>query len=192
MRVKHNQVTVIIRDFGKVDLIDMFCTNNCKAGAEVGIYNGEFSQALLRSVKNLTLYMIDPYKHWPDGIYEDRVNDCQEIQDARCDLVKLIASKYDNRAQFLRMTSIKALGYIPDNSLDFVYIDANHEHEFIEQDIKGWHKKVKKGGVVSGHDFSDEFYGVKLAVTEFCNRNNIKYMKHGRSDDVWFFVKGAE
>ena len=40
-----------------------------------------------------------------------------------------------------------------DESLDFVYIDGNHEFRYIAEDIYEWTKKVKKGGIVSGHDY---------------------------------------
>ena len=38
-------------------------------------------------------------------------------------------------------------------SLDFVYIDGNHHFDFVMQDIIEWSKKVRAGGVVSGHDY---------------------------------------
>ncbi len=46
-----------------------------------------------------------------------------------------------------------ALDDFEDNSLDFVYIDANHSFKFVAQDIDGWSRKVRTGGVISGHDY---------------------------------------
>ena len=38
-------------------------------------------------------------------------------------------------------------------SIDFVYIDGNHGFKFITEDIYEWSKKVRKGGIISGHDY---------------------------------------
>ena len=40
-----------------------------------------------------------------------------------------------------------------DNSLDFVFIDADHSYEGVKKDILAWRPKVKKGGVLAGHDY---------------------------------------
>jgi hypothetical protein len=48
---------------------------------------------------------------------------------------------------------MEALGDFEDESLDFVYIDGNHEFRYIAEDLFEWTKKVKKGGIVSGDDY---------------------------------------
>ena len=50
-------------------------------------------------------------------------------------------------------------------SLDFVFIDGSHEYKDVKADIKAWSKKVKKGGYIGGHDYSDH-EGVRKAVIE--------------------------
>ena len=51
------------------------------------------------------------------------------------------------------------------NSLDFVFIDGSHEYEDVKKDVKTWLKKVKKGGYIGGHDYTDHA-GVNKAVKE--------------------------
>ncbi len=46
-----------------------------------------------------------------------------------------------------------ALEDFEDNSLDFVYIDGDHNFKHISEDIYEWTKKVRSGGIVSGHDY---------------------------------------
>ena len=40
-----------------------------------------------------------------------------------------------------------------DESLDVVYIDASHEFVDVDTDIKMWRPKLKKGGLLAGHDY---------------------------------------
>jgi hypothetical protein len=51
------------------------------------------------------------------------------------------------------MSSIEAAETYLDNSLDFVFIDAAHDYDSVKQDIISWLPKVKKGGIISGHDY---------------------------------------
>ena len=54
----------------------------------------------------------------------------------------------------------------PNESLDFVFIDAGHMYEEVKEDISLWLPKVKPGGVISGHDYSNKWPGVAAAVNE--------------------------
>lgn len=52
-------------------------------------------------------------------------------------------------------------------SLDFVMIDASHVYEDVSRDIDAWLPKVKKGGVIAGHDYCAwPGFGVMQAVNE--------------------------
>lgn len=67
----------------------------------------------------------------------------------------------------IRMTSVAAAKLYEDHSLDFVFIDAQHDYESVKEDILAWKNKVKKGGILAGHDYNPEGdYGVGKAVRE--------------------------
>ena len=53
----------------------------------------------------------------------------------------------------IRKTSVEAAKDFADNSLDAVYIDAEHDEKSVRTDIKTWLPKIKKGGYLSGHDW---------------------------------------
>lgn len=53
----------------------------------------------------------------------------------------------------VRMDSSKAASLYEDESLDFVFIDADHSYEGVKRDIIAWMPKVKNGGILSGHDY---------------------------------------
>jgi len=75
----------------------------------------------------------------------------------------------------LSMSSIEASKKFDDDSLDFVFIDAGHEYEDAKGDIDAWYPKLKKSGMLAGHDYSDRFPGVIKAVNKFCKK--YKYTK---------------
>lgn len=48
--------------------------------------------------------------------------------------------------------------------LDMVFIDADHEYKSVVNDIYGWARHVKVGGIIALHDF--DLPGVQQAVSE--------------------------
>ena len=68
-----------------------------------------------------------------------------------------------------------ALNDFEDNSLDFIHIDANHKFDFVMEDLIGWAKKVRSGGIISGHDYFNWTGGdVVLAVDTYTRAHKIK------------------
>lgn len=64
-----------------------------------------------------------------------------------------------------------------DDYFDFIYIDADHTYEAVKSDLESWYPKLKKGGIMSGHDYVEVTtsvpFGVVQAVNEFLKKNNI-------------------
>jgi hypothetical protein len=72
--------------------------------------------------------------------------------------------------EFIKAFSMDAVKNFKDNSLDFVFIDGNHTFEYAINDIAEWGKKVRPGGIISGHDFwnsADGFGYLRLPLEEF-------------------------
>ena len=85
----------------------------------------------------------------------------------------------------LRMTSIEACQTFTDNSIDAVFIDANHDYEFVKEDILAWLPKVKIGGIMSGHDYTNPHTGVFKAVDDTIGSKNVQIM----SNCCWVYRK---
>jgi hypothetical protein len=47
---------------------------------------------------------------------------------------------------------------------DCVFIDAAHDEVNVRADIDHWRERVKRGGILAGHDFQDGYPGVQAAV----------------------------
>ena len=55
-----------------------------------------------------------------------------------------------------------------DNSIDFIYIDGNHQYDFVKKDLEDYVPKVKVGGVIAGHDYGGPTTpGVTKAIDEY-------------------------
>jgi hypothetical protein len=72
----------------------------------------------------------------------------QLLEDAKENL-----AKYSDRNKIIKSFSVEASKEFEDGSLDFVYIDGNHEYAQTVADISAWDRKVRVGGIVAGHDY---------------------------------------
>jgi len=75
-------------------------------------------------------------------------------------------SNLDDFVEVRHMKSEEAAALEEDNSLSLVFIDADHTYEGCKKDIELWWPKLKKGGVMLGHDYGPHFEGVVRAVDE--------------------------
>lgn len=138
-------------------------------GAEIGVYQGKTSYHILDATETRILYMIDPYKRnydpnqWTYSTHGNPDKDHKSVK-------RTFERQFPNRHRLLRETSSKA-ACILDVELDFVFIDANHIHEHVLQDLKLWVPKVKQGGLIMGHDWWGKFPGVITAVTEYAHES---------------------
>ena len=182
-------------------------------GVEVGAFKGYLSKSLLEKWEG-KLYMVDVWRQLSNEEYDD-ISNHKNHQDAYSDTMNNI-SGFEDRAFMLRMKSIYAVDLFEDESLDFVYIDANHSYEGVKEDIRIWYPKVKKGGLLLGHDylpdylygegvkdiplylFNDEkpeestyagMFGVNPAVDEFVTNNNYELHKTDEFLGTWYIIK---
>lgn len=141
---------------------------NILTAVEVGVWKGHaisfLAQEMLKANKrNFKLYAVDIWGDW-EALTEDPeqpyiyaiYNRVLETTGVR-QYIEDIHEKSDlGAAKFL------------DGTLDFVYIDADHSYNNTKNDILAWLPKVKKGGILAGHDYYQESKstGVKAAVDE--------------------------
>lgn len=138
----------VIPDCSRDDLPEFFKQLGFKTGAEIGVYKGEYTRQLAKA--GLGVYAIDAWAPYEDF---DRLEDARiERQEELYQRAKKKFEPY-NSITIIRKKSMDALKDFEDESLDFVYIDANHRLKFAVEDIYEWAKKVRKGGIVAGHDY---------------------------------------
>lgn len=141
-------------------------------GAEIGVARGEFSEHILDRWQGRELISIDPWREFAPEVYADVTNVRQSAQDKSYEEASARLARFGDRSTIWRLTSLEAAERIDDGSLDFVYIDARHDYASVLEDIGAWYPKVRRGGIVAGHDYLDGereqgIHGVKSAVQEF-------------------------
>ena len=169
-----NQYIIDIPDVGRDDLADIFGELNFNIGVEIGVDRGEYSEVLCKANPNLRLFGVDPYQL---SAYEPVINPQQagihvnqEGFEGNYEQATTRLKPYPNY-RLVRSYSMDALKLFEDDSLDFVYIDANHDFPNFINDLHEWLKKVKTGGIMSGHDYANfsyrKFNHVKRALDAY-------------------------
>lgn len=137
-----------------------------QVGVELGVFLGETFFYLLDNMPQLHLIGIDLWKPIEWGDTKDdgyRSYDDFPLENYYTDVIKK-SKNYGKRASILRMDTVEASSYVEDNSIDFVFIDADHTYEGVRRDIQAWMPKIKESGFICGHDIHIE--GVERAVQE--------------------------
>jgi predicted O-methyltransferase YrrM len=165
------------------------CHGENLIGCEVGCYAGTNVVYFLENLPNLSkLYTIDPYIEYQDG-------PTNFVSQDHCDKIKTVflenIAPFNDRVEFINETAVDAVDKIPNNSLDYIFIDGDHSYEAVNRDIRNYYSKVKSGGIFAGHDFSWHKQEVQRAVFEFMQEQGIDINQNLRLTyhDCWFWVK---
>lgn len=99
-------------------------------------------------------------------LFAKNVEDC----DVKDFVTPLIGTSWEKAATFA------------DESVDFVFVDASHHYEDVKRDLLAWYPKIKKGGVLAGHDYWHP--PIRRALTEVFADKFYQYHK-GTSGSTW-------
>jgi len=163
-----------------------FVSDNYKhdiTGVEIGVQRGYHSLNMFTVLGDRLqkLYLIDP---WAKDNELDKEHDWFNT----LPVAKKVLNRYKDRVVYCKGFSQdeKIISNIPDDSVDFVYIDGNHDYETTKQDIFNFLPKVKLGGVLGGHDMTVGAPGVIQAVQEFIDETG--YTLQGSAFDWWVII----
>jgi predicted O-methyltransferase YrrM len=166
----------------RVTLAKLFKELGYKKGAEIGTARGSYAITLCVNNPDVKLYCVDAWSTY-DGLND--YTDQNQLDEYLTAAMKRL-EPYKN-VEIEHGLSMEVVKRFKDESLDFVYIDANHEFPYVAEDLFYWSKKVRPGGIVSGHDYlktprKDGMVQVKEVVHAFTKAYNIK---------PWFVVDKA-
>ena len=134
---------------------------------EIGTWKGKSAVFMAEKIKefnkNIDFYTIDPFNGEGGGYETDtdvKNNSLLEtyyknIEPVKTYIKTLIGFSYNIALNF------------KDKSIDFLFIDSDHRYEEIKRDLNDWFPKIKKGGIIAGHDYNEPSCGVRKAVDEY-------------------------
>lgn len=148
---------------------------------EVGVWKGHsisfLAKELLKTNRPFELYGVDLWENTPKENWNEGLNELPFIYEIY--ETNLINEGVREYVKDIKGNSWESASYFEDGSLDFVFIDAGHEYESVRMDIEKWSPKIKKGGIIAGHDFYDA-PGVNRAVQELIDNFEVSI------DRIWF------
>lgn len=157
-----------------------YLISQCPEGGtivELGAWLGKSSSYLVDNATNRNVIIIDSWKGSPNELGTTHKLATQ------VDIYDVFKSNMGERSyQSIRGLSKDVVDSFQDESLDVVFIDLTHTYEEVKQDIILWLPKVKKGGILSGHDYEIGWAGVMKAVDEMVPGRTIM-------ENCWIYQK---
>lgn len=175
MEIKHRiQLPQLLRELGLPSI-----------GVEIGVAEGFSSRDFLENGLE-KLYSVDAWKKleqngdggFPQDWHDRNYNDT----------VKRLAP-FKERSIILKGLSSEMVNKVKDNSIGLLYLDGDHSYDGVMSDLKLWFPKVVSGGVIAGHDYLMQHYGVHQAVHEFAPTQVNLIPEHKNEDAGFYFLK---
>ena len=146
---------------------------------EIGTDRGYNAKTMLKELDIKMLYLVDPYT----GEEQSGRSLATTGAESAYGQAKKELKQYKDKICFIRKFSYDAVNDLPDE-IDFIYIDSAHTEETTKKELEIYYPKMKRGGVMAGHDFYGDNVGVAIAVADFTKKYNIEL--YGKDVDWWF------
>jgi hypothetical protein len=135
-------------------------------GAWLGRSTAYMAVEIINSGKNIKFDVIDTWQGSPGGLDE------QVYVDILKEVDKPAYDKFLENLDSVKHIINPIVGFshdivnnYKDESLNFIYIDGAHDYDSVKQDVEDWYPKLKKYGIIAGHDYGQ--IQVKEAVNEY-------------------------
>jgi hypothetical protein len=150
---------------------------------EVGVFRAQTLIYIAENCNNVDeVYGVDSYKPYVDYLGVP-YSVSQAFADMNKEIVlnKINQSNQKHKIKLLIEDQKSAADSFEDASIDSIFLDAYMRKEEVLLHYKTWYPKIKKSGLILGHDFKS------LEVQEALQVLQIRYeVLH---DNIWKFVK---
>jgi len=177
------------------DMVNRHKDLNDVVFVEVGTWMGQSACYMGSTIKesnaNITFYAVDSFK----GSVKNTTSVTDDSANAvthrfNSDFFGVFMSNVEscgltNIITPIRKKSLDAAKEFESQSIDFIFIDAEHTYEAVSNDLDAWYDKVKDGGIICGHDF--DYIPVKQAVQDFATK--MKLSCNNISSSSWIINK---
>lgn len=149
---------------------------NCVV-AEIGVCHGDNAKNIHKICKPKELVLVDSWSNATTGIGRIRARPDEVWENMLKSLQDHFSS--DDSVKIHRGLSLEVCKNFPNDYFDWVYIDASHLYDECYLDLVNWFPKIKVGGFLCGHDYTDnentrrKNFGVKKAVDQFVEENGL-------------------
>jgi len=149
--------------------------------AEIGVYEGEFSNMIMNINHPKKLYLIDPWlcnQNINKGWWGKNTN--QNKMDNKYSNVYNMFSE-NNCVEIIRKKSTDVF-HLRNHFLDWAYIDGDHRYQSVFNDLNYYLIKVKMDGIIWGDDYGVNGWwndGVTKAVDRFIKENELPLIIKG-------------
>jgi len=148
-RLSRNRIEGFMEN-NELDLLN-YLSSKCKSVAEIGVFKGRSTKVFADNAEKV--YAIDHWEPWPEGTFDEYI----------------VNVGYRPNVETLKGYSTEMSKQV--DSVDMVFIDGDHTYEGCKADIEAWLPKCKK--IISGHDYSDDYPGVRKAVAELIKNYHV-------------------
>ena len=130
------------------------------SAAELGVKQGYYTSTVLRHWRQCAEYVqVDVWS--PLSNYNDHANVEQQKQreykqSAKRLLDQAVSRGYATSGVQCQNFTTNCAAQYPDEHFDFIYVDARHDRLGVLDDLVAWYPKLRRGGVMAGHDYTTQ------------------------------------
>jgi hypothetical protein len=184
-RHQHAQVYKPIPTFKhRNELGQLLDREGFKIGAELGVQEGRYTEKLLQGWKGVEKYvLVDVWRSQEN--YKDIANVPNDKQEEYFRTTQNYIKPWTDKIEVCRNWTTVCVNFFPRAFFDFVYVDARHDRLGVLDDLRDWWPKVKRHGLMCGHDYEEQEDGPKSTN----QRWDVNY--DGTIDTTGRVVRGA-
>lgn len=153
---------------------------------ELGCWKGKSTAYLLTEVANdglpREIYVVDNFIGSTNTKTEQEVYKNIKKEELFKEFLDNISPVGQKLSDIFIEDSAEAADNFRNQSIDVLFLDAGHSYENVHADIIAWLPKMKKGGIMAGHDYNDSWPGVIKAVNELLGEEHITV-----ENSCWFY-----
>ena len=121
--------------------------------AEIGVWRGAFAKAILDNCSTIRdYYLVDPWRKMDD--WNKPFNFKEDFEKVYQQAMNNLKS-HQSKTKLLRGKTTEVIDQIPNNSLDFAYVDGDHTLRGIAIDLMTILPKMKTGSFIGLDDFTN-------------------------------------
>ena len=131
-------------------------SNNKINCLEIGARYEESSKIILQNFNVENYFIVEPYTSYDEYVldgFNSIIND--DSDDIIYKNVKSELTQLNKNVKFYRTFSsnINTISQIPNESIDFIFIDANYTYKYVLEDLQNYYPKLRENGIFCGDDF---------------------------------------